>query len=81
MGFSDKQLEGPFETWQHRHSFVSNKNGETVVYDEIDYELGHGIFHALISRFMSLTLPILFSFRAWRTTRDLDVDELNHAGD
>lgn len=72
FGFSDRQLTGPFESWKHRHIFQSSNNNETMVYDEIEFVLGRGLFNYIISRFMALTLPILFAFRAWRTKRDLE---------
>lgn len=61
-GFSDSQKRGPFKRWTHRHSFRELGDGRTEVVDEIEAEPGN-----LISRFMWLTLPILFAYRGWRT--------------
>jgi ligand-binding SRPBCC domain-containing protein len=65
-GFTDTQQRGPFKTWQHRHTFQEINERTTVVIDQIEAEPGN-----LISRFMWLTLPILFAYRAWRTKRAL----------
>lgn len=72
QGFTDDLAAGPFRSWVHQHSFLSRPSGGTRVQDEIHAELGRGLFHGLVSRFMWLTLPILFAFRAWRTRRDVD---------
>ncbi len=63
-GFTDKQTRGPFRAWEHRHHFQELDDGRTEVVDEIKAELG-----GLISRFMWLTLPLLFAYRGWRTRR------------
>lgn len=65
-GFVDTQKRGPFRIWQHRHSFQELGDGRTEVVDEIEAEPGN-----LVSRFMWLTLPILFAYRGWRTRRAL----------
>jgi len=66
QGFEDTQQRGPFKFWRHRHTFQELNLGTTGVVDEIEAEAGN-----LVSRFMWLTLPILFAYRAWRTRRAL----------
>ncbi|MCB9419131.1 MAG: cyclase [Ardenticatenaceae bacterium] len=61
-GFTDTQKRGPFKTWVHSHRFQELGNGRTAVVDDIEAEPGN-----LISRFMWLTLPVLFAYRGWRT--------------
>ena len=61
-GFIDTQKRGPFKRWIHRHSFRELDNGKIEVVDEIEAEPGN-----LVSRFMWLTLPVLFAYRGWRT--------------
>lgn len=63
-GFIDTQKRGPFKKWVHRHRFQELGNGRTAVLDEIEAEPGN-----LVSRFMWLTLPILFAYRGWQTRR------------
>ncbi|GAB4280546.1 MAG: hypothetical protein Kow0080_33540 [Candidatus Promineifilaceae bacterium] len=64
--FVDTQQKGPFQFWQHTHTFRTLANGRTEIIDKIEAEPGN-----LISRFMWLTLPILFAWRGWRTRREL----------
>ncbi len=65
-GFIDSQKRGPFKRWIHQHSFRELDNDKTEVVDEIEAEPGN-----LISRFMWLTLPVLFAYRGWRTRQAL----------
>ena len=39
--FSDVQLDGPYHSWQHRHTFRPVADG-TLVEDEVEYELPFG---------------------------------------
>lgn len=66
-GFTDTQMAGPFKTWVHRHQFQSIDGDKTRVVDQIEAQPGDHPFWGLISRFMWLTLPILFSYRARQT--------------
>lgn len=61
-GFVDTQQVGPFGHWQHHHLFHAIDEDTTAVIDEIEADYGN-----LISRFMWLTLPLLFAYRAWKT--------------
>lgn len=36
--FADRQVEGPFASWYHRHHFLDDGRGGTILRDEIDYE-------------------------------------------
>jgi uncharacterized protein (TIGR01777 family) len=68
-GFRDNQVKGPFDFWDHRHSFIPIDDRTTAVIDDIEARYGRSPYHAFVSRFMWLTLPILFSFRSWQTRR------------
>ncbi|MCJ7568328.1 MAG: DUF1731 domain-containing protein, partial [Anaerolineales bacterium] len=68
-GFKDIQLNGPFISWDHRHAFTQIDDQTTEVVDDIKAQYGRHPYYGLVSRFMWLTLPILFSFRAWQTKR------------
>lgn len=68
-GFKDVQLKGPFAYWDHQHTFVQIDDHTTDVIDDIQARHGRHPYYGLISRFMWLTLPILFTFRAWQTRR------------
>ncbi len=71
-GFIDTQVQGPFDTWIHRHSFQSITEDTTRVIDEVKGKPGDHFFWGMISRMMWLTLPYLFAFRAWQTQRAVE---------
>ncbi len=68
-GFVDRQLEGPFETWVHQHSYVPLSDSVTLVRDEIQAELKRHPWWRLVGLAMWLGLPLLFAYRAWQTRR------------
>ena len=72
QGFTDSQTSGPFEVWVHRHSFESVDDNTTTVNDQIQAKPSNHPFWGIISRFMWLTLPILFAYRSWQTRRALE---------
>ena len=72
-GFSDTQVVGPFKTWTHRHEFTALSKSSTRVTDTIQAEHSSHLFWGLLSRFMWLSLPFLFTFRAWQTRRRCEV--------
>lgn len=67
VGFTDRQVSGPFAAWQHRHSFVRVADGETDVVDEVTAELKRHPVWGLIGGLMWLGMPLLFAYRGWRT--------------
>src|SRR5262245_59833348 len=36
--FADRQVRGPFNEWYHRHLFLDDGAGGTILRDEVDYE-------------------------------------------
>ena len=70
-GFTDRQLRGPFAEWIHRHTFVAVDEHITDVVDEISLRLRPHPVWWPVGLGMCLGLPILFAFRAWKTTRML----------
>jgi ligand-binding SRPBCC domain-containing protein len=71
-GFTDIQMEGPFQTWRHRHSFVQTAENFSEVHDEIQAEPGKSLLKRLICTVMWITLPLLFAYRAWITRRTIE---------
>lgn len=71
-GFTDTQVEGPFQTWIHRHSFQSLSDEKTRVIDDIKGQPSNHFFWGIISRFMWLTLPLLFSYRERQTKKAVE---------
>lgn len=69
-GFIDRQLEGPFAQWVHRHIFVPVDDTTTEVFDEVTVQLHeNNRFWQLVGFGMWLGLPLLFAYRGWRTRR------------
>lgn len=68
-GFVDRQIVGPFKQWIHRHRFVVVGEGVTEVVDEVYLSLHENTFWKTVGLGMWLGLPLLFSFRAWKTRR------------
>jgi len=42
--FADRQIQGPFSRWFHRHLFLDDEAGGTLLRDEIEYTLPLGWF-------------------------------------
>lgn len=71
-GFTDTQTAGPFDVWVHRHSFNRIDEHTTNVIDLIKAKPSDHPFWGIISRFMWLTLPVLFAYRTRQTRRALE---------
>jgi ligand-binding SRPBCC domain-containing protein len=68
--FADRQETGPFARWYHRHRFLDDGQGGTLLRDEIDYEPPLGLLgRALAGRFLARKLDRMFAHRH-RVTRD-----------
>jgi ligand-binding SRPBCC domain-containing protein len=68
-GFTDRQLEGPFRTWVHRHQFHPVSDTRTEVRDEIEYSPRPHLLWGPVGIGMAIGLPFLFWFRARKTRR------------
>jgi ligand-binding SRPBCC domain-containing protein len=68
-GFIDTQVNGPFETWIHRHTFHHLDQNTCEVIDEIQAQPGDDLFRGSLSRLIWLNLPLLFAYREWQTRR------------
>jgi ligand-binding SRPBCC domain-containing protein len=72
-GFIDRQQDGPFAEWVHRHGFVAVDDRTTEVVDEVSVSLHEtNRFWQLIGFSMWMGLPVLFAYRAWKTRRILE---------
>lgn len=71
-GFVDRQLQGPFASWVHRHRFVRVGDRTTDVVDEVEAELKRHPFWGLVGALMWLGMPLLFAYRGWKTQRILE---------
>jgi|TARA_B110000014_G_C20126036_1_gene599906 uncharacterized protein (TIGR01777 family) len=69
--FEDVMKKGPFRSWHHVHRFIE-KDGVTVVHDEVDYQLPMGILGKIFgSRNVRNRLTRMFHARELRLIRDL----------
>jgi ligand-binding SRPBCC domain-containing protein len=68
-GFTDIQLKGPFTSWIHKHKFIPQTATRTTVLDIVEVEFGTQFPKNLVSRLMWFSLPILFRYRKWQTSR------------
>lgn len=71
-GFQDRQLDGPFGAWLHRHRFTPLGPSRTRVDDRIEARLARHLLWGPAGLKMSLGLPLLFAYREWKTRRLLE---------
>lgn len=61
--FSDLQIAGPYAYWHHTHTF-KEKQGETIIQDEVRYVLPYGILGEIAHRlFIKHDLEAIFDYR------------------
>ncbi|MFZ4574899.1 MAG: TIGR01777 family oxidoreductase [Phycisphaerales bacterium] len=71
-GFVDRQVKGPFGSWEHRHEFIPGPTGSTLR-DRIRYSPPLSfVGEALAGPMMRRELVRLFAFRHARTRADLE---------
>ena len=68
--FADIQRSGPFASWYHRHWFLDDGQGGTLLRDEVDYEPPLGaIGRWMAGGFLESKLQRLFNYRHEVTKR------------
>lgn len=67
--FDDRQLRGPYKSWRHRHTFVQVDANHVEVLDEITAHLSDTWWKKILGLGMWLGMPILFTYRGWKTQR------------
>lgn len=68
--FADRQVSGPFARWYHRHWFLDDGSGGTLLRDEVDYEPPLGALGRLVGgRFVRDKLEKMFNYRHETTKR------------
>lgn len=68
--FADRQVEGPFARWYHRHHFLDDGAGGTILRDEVEYEPPLGLLGRLMGgSFLERKLERLFDYRHETTRR------------
>ncbi len=68
-GFVDRLVKGPFASWVHQHVFVEISPDATEVIDMVSAKLSDRPFWRLAGLAMWAGMPLLFSYRAWKTRR------------
>jgi ligand-binding SRPBCC domain-containing protein len=71
-GFTDKQVEGPFSYWEHRHEFIPLSDTTTEVIDTIQAIPSRHLFWGPICWLIWFSLPLLFSYRGWVTKQEIN---------
>lgn len=71
--FADKQLSGPFASWYHRHHFLPDGQGGTILRDEVEYELPLGWLGQLLGGgYVRKKLERMFHFRHDKTRQSIE---------
>jgi ligand-binding SRPBCC domain-containing protein len=69
-GFTDSQVKGPMQFWQHTHRFEAVDENTTRIIERVEYLFRPGWqgwwTHILFS---ALALRFMFAYRAWVTRR------------
>ncbi len=65
--FTDIQVKGPYLYWRHLHTFGEDKDGGTLIKDEVTYKIPFGHFGNFLHRFIiRRQLSDIFCYRAMR---------------
>ncbi len=71
--FVDRQEAGPFAAWEHRHEFLDDGRGGTILRDAVDYEIPFGrVGRLLAGRLIRSRLERMFAFRHAATRRAVE---------
>ncbi|MCG3180259.1 MAG: hypothetical protein BIFFINMI_02617 [Phycisphaerae bacterium] len=70
-GFRDRQVRGPWASWEHRHAFEPLPDGRSRMLDEIDYRLPLGPLGLLLAGGVRRDLARSFAYRHAQLRRDL----------
>ena len=71
--FADTQRSGPFARWYHRHWFLEDGAGGTILRDEVDYEAPFGMLGRWLSGgFLEKKISALFRYRHEVTKRAIE---------
>jgi len=64
--FVDEQLEGPYRSWVHRHSFSDGADGATVIEDDVIFSLPAAPLGELAFPLVRAQLERIFTYRQER---------------
>ncbi len=79
--FADRQVHGPFSYWYHRHLFLDDGQGGTILRDEVDYQLPLGkLGERLGQSLVESRLRKMFDYRHRVTQQMAESGEYSAAG-
>ena len=66
--FADRQVSGPFARWEHRHEFLDDGQGGTILRDTVDYDPPLGALGRIFGGgFLRAKLAKMFDYRHEKT--------------
>jgi ligand-binding SRPBCC domain-containing protein len=78
--FADRQVQGPFASWYHRHLFRTDGSDGTILRDEIDYQLPLGRLGELLGgRMVERKLRRMFEYRHEQTKKIVESGDFRDA--
>ncbi len=78
--FADRQVSGPFAQWYHRHWFLDDGHGGTLLRDEVDYDPPLGVLGRFLGgAFLKAKLEKLFNYRHEATKRIVESGDFIHS--
>ena len=79
--FADRQVEGPFSSWYHRHLFLDDGQGGTLLRDEVEYEPPMGMVGRLLAgNLLESKLRKMFDYRHEITRRIVETGDFPRPG-
>jgi ligand-binding SRPBCC domain-containing protein len=77
--FADRQESGPFAYWHHRHHFIDDGQGGSLLKDEIEYALPLGAFgQFLLGWLIRRKLEAMFEYRHDKTRSIVESGEFGN---
>jgi ligand-binding SRPBCC domain-containing protein len=79
--FADRQVEGPFASWYHRHFFLDDGQGGTLLRDIVDYDPPLRMVGRLLAGgLLESKLRKMFDYRHETTRRIVETGDFAHPG-
>lgn len=79
--FADRQVEGPFASWYHRHLCLDDGRGGTLLRDEVDYQPPLGPLGRFLGQaFIRSKLEKMFDYRHEVTRQIVEAGDFVHPG-
>lgn len=74
--FADRQESGPFAYWYHRHRFLDDGHGGTVLRDEVEYAVPLGVIGRCLGNWLVRSkLAAMFAYRHAKTKSLIESEE------